>query len=298
MGGADTGAARVKRRVVGVGRSLLVWRHHAASAAVGLCSARTHQPAAKRRHVMGFQADLPAKRLRIPKVSARAGARERGPVREVVSSIGSSPPGGVIRGIPSACDLVPRSARGSLQVLAPRDVYSPTQEDMVLPMVRWLLNAGVVSIMDRNCPLRATCWPFIIPKTTEKVSLIFNLVDLNEALQKPASFCSDGWEPISHKLAEWPADRPLFCTHVDLKNAFWSFALPRRHARAFRFHLRWEGEDRIFCMSRMPFGWKHSPRACEQSHHMSINILPPPDWRCVVAIHLGAGYPAAHAISM
>ena len=64
----------------------------------------------------------------------------------------------------------------------PRDVYSPTREDMVLPMVRWLPEAMVVNIMDRGCPLRATCWSFIIPKTTEKVSLIFNLVDLNEGL--------------------------------------------------------------------------------------------------------------------
>ena len=39
----------------------------------------------------------------------------------------------------------------------PRNVYSSTREDMVLPMVRWLLNAGVVSIMDRGCPPRATC---------------------------------------------------------------------------------------------------------------------------------------------
>ena len=93
--------------------------------------------------------------------------------------------------------------------------------------------------------------------------LIFNLVDLNEGLQRPASFSLDGWEQISRKLAEWLADRPLFCTHVDLKNAFWSFTLPQRHARAFRFRLRWELEDRIFCMSRMPLGWKHSPLFCE-----------------------------------
>ena len=59
----------------------------------------------------------------------------------------------------------------------PWNRYSPTREDNVLPMVRWLLDAGVVNIMDRGCPLKATCWPFIIPKTTEKVSLIFNLVD-------------------------------------------------------------------------------------------------------------------------
>ena len=72
-------------------------------------------------------------------------------------------------------------------------------------------------IMDRGYPLRATCWPFIIPKTTEKVSLIFNLVDLNEGLPRPASFSLDGWELISRTLAEWPADRPLLCTHVDVK---------------------------------------------------------------------------------
>ena len=141
----------------------------------------------------------------------------------------------------------------------PRDVYSATREDMVLPMVRWPLDAGLVSIMDRGCPLRATCWPFIIPKTTEKVSLIFILVDLNEGLQRPASFSLDGWQQILRKLAEWPADRPLFCTHVDCKIAFWSFTLPRQHARAFRFRLQWEGADRFFCMSGTPFGCKHSP---------------------------------------
>ena len=32
----------------------------------------------------------------------------------------------------------------------PRDVYSLTREDMVLPMVGWLLDAGVVAIMDRG----------------------------------------------------------------------------------------------------------------------------------------------------
>ena len=78
----------------------------------------------------------------------------------------------------------------------PRDVYSLTREDMVLPMVHWVLDAGVVNIIDRGYPLRATCWPFTIPKTTEKVSLSFNLVDLNEGLQRPASFSLDGWEQI------------------------------------------------------------------------------------------------------
>ena len=157
----------------------------------------------------------------------------------------------------------------------PRDKYSPTREDMVLPMVRWLLEAGVVNIMDRGCPLRAPCWPFIFPKTTEKVSLIFTLVDLNEGLQRPATFSLDGWEQISQKLAESPPDRPLFCTHVELKTAFWSFTLPRRHARAFHFRLRWEGEDRIFCMTRMPFGWKHSPLFCQTALSRIVRPLVP-----------------------
>ena len=84
----------------------------------------------------------------------------------------------------------------------PCDIYSPTWEEMVLPMVRWLLTAGVVSILDRGCPLKATCWPFVIPKSTKKVLLIFNLVDLNEGLQKSASFSLDGWEHISKKPME------------------------------------------------------------------------------------------------
>ena len=46
---------------------------------------------------------------------------------------------------------------------------------------------------------------------------------------------------------------------MDLKNAFWSFKLPRRHERAFPFRMRWEGVERFFCLSRMPFGWNHSP---------------------------------------
>ena len=47
-GRADTGAPRGKTRVVGLSRSLLVRRHHAASAAVGLGSARTRRGALKR----------------------------------------------------------------------------------------------------------------------------------------------------------------------------------------------------------------------------------------------------------
>ena len=71
--------------------------------------------------LMGFQTGLPTKQLRIPRVSVRARARGPVSVREVVGSLGSLPPGGVIREIPSACDPLLRLARGSLQVLDPSD---------------------------------------------------------------------------------------------------------------------------------------------------------------------------------
>ena len=63
--------------------------------------------------VMGLQASLPAKRLRITTVSGRARAQGQGPRRVVAGSLGSSPPEVVIREIPFACDLVLSSARGS-----------------------------------------------------------------------------------------------------------------------------------------------------------------------------------------
>ena len=44
-----------------------------------------------------------------------------GPVGVVAGSVGNLPPEEVIRGIPFACDPVLRSARGSMQVLAPSD---------------------------------------------------------------------------------------------------------------------------------------------------------------------------------
>ena len=119
------------------------------------------------------------------------------------------------------CELAPPDFEASVSDFhLERKSHSSNREALVRPMVKWLLREEMVSIMDESCPLRATCWPFVIPKSTEKVSLIFNLVEFNESLHKPLSFSLDAREQISKKLADWPADRPLFCTHVDLKNAF------------------------------------------------------------------------------
>ena len=54
-----------------------------------------------------------------------------------------------------------------------RESHSSNREALVRPMVKWLLREEIVTIMDEDCPLRATCWPFVIPKSTEKVSLFF-----------------------------------------------------------------------------------------------------------------------------
>ena len=96
------------------------------------------------------------------------------------------------------CELAPPDFEASVSDFhLERECRSSNREALVLPMVKWLLHEGVVSIMDESCPMGATCWLFVIPKSTEKVSLIFNLVEFNESLHKPLSFSLDGWEQIS-----------------------------------------------------------------------------------------------------
>ena len=51
----------------------------------------------------------------------------------------------------------------------------------VTSMVRCLLDHHVVSLLLAHSHLGPNCWPFIIPKSSEKVSIIFHPVDLNSA---------------------------------------------------------------------------------------------------------------------
>ena len=93
-GGADPGAPRVKRRVVGVGRSLLISDGIMGRARQWAWVLRGPDDLPPSDNIqMGFQAGLPVKQLCIPRVSLRARARKPGPVREVVGSLGNSPPG-------------------------------------------------------------------------------------------------------------------------------------------------------------------------------------------------------------
>ena len=81
----------------------------------------------------------------------------------------------------------------------------------------------------------ATCWPFSIPKSSEKVLVIFHLVDFNNTMPRPSGFSLCSWENMADRLSARPPREPLYWTHIDLKNAFWSFVLPRKVARAFQF---------------------------------------------------------------
>ena len=74
--------------------------------------------------------------------------------------------------------------------------------------------------MDPASKLPADCWLLVIPKSSEKVSLISHLGDLNDTQPRPPHFMLAGWEKVAGLLADYPAHGPIFCTHVDLKNAF------------------------------------------------------------------------------
>ena len=123
----------------------------------------------------------------------------------------------------------------------------------------------------------ATCWPFIIRKSSEKVSVIFHLVDFNDTMPRPARFSLCSWENMADRLNVWPPREPVYCTHIDLKNAFWSFVLPPKAARAFLFCFRPGGGARVmYGMCRMPFGWEFSPLLCPLALQKVIAGLVPP----------------------
>ena len=75
---------------------------------------------------MGLQSGLPAKWLCVPRRSVRARAAEQRPAGVGGGSPGNSPPAGVTRETPSACDTsvggpVLSSAQGSLRVITLAD---------------------------------------------------------------------------------------------------------------------------------------------------------------------------------
>ena len=125
-------------------------------------------------------------------------------------------------------------------------------------VVSTLMNSGVIS----ETPLPPSRFPFIIPKSSEKVSLILSCLGMNERIGDPPTFQLPSWEGIAQMLATTPRSRRLFCTYVDLTNAFWSFRLPPKMRAAFRFRDRPGGQ--VFALDRLPFGCNFSPIFCQR----------------------------------
>ena len=74
-------------------------------------------------------------------------------------------------------------------------------------------------------PHGPTCYPFVIPKSSEKVSLILSCVKINKSDgAKPPTFRFDSWEDLARSLSAFPPDVGLYGLHID--HAFWSFCWP------------------------------------------------------------------------
>ena len=112
----------------------------------------------------------------------------------------------------------------------------------VLGMTDAIRRTGVLH--DEDPSMTPTCFPFVIPKNSVKCSLILSCVGIHEGLPlKPPKFSLASWElsMIGRWMAEQDPSRELYGTHVDVSNAFWSFKLPRKASRIFRFYTRQGG---------------------------------------------------------
>ena len=109
----------------------------------------------------------------------------------------------------------------------------------VEPILETLKEARVLQ-PDTSPP---SVFPFIIPKSSAKVSLILSSVGMNEFKGKPPGFDLPSWELVARFLAGAPPDVGYNATHVDLSNAFVSFVLPPHARRAFRFRAGGGGQS-------------------------------------------------------
>ena len=127
---------------------------------------------------------------------------------------------------------------------------------------------------DRRPP-PPTCYPFVIPKSSENVSLILSCVKINKSDgAKPPTFRLDSWEDLARSLSAFLPDLDLYGVDIDLNNAFWSFCLPPEAQRIFRFRPAPEAPP--VALSRLPFGWKYSPYLCQTSLARVLRgVLPP-----------------------
>ena len=117
-----------------------------------------------------------------------------------------------------------------------------------------------------------TCWPFIIPKTSEKVSLMLSCVKQNGMDGcTPPRFWWRSWEQLSKLLITFFRGVPLYGTHINLKNALWSFVLPESARTLFR--LRSGPSGKVVGLD----GWKYSPYICRRAVAQLVEVVVPPD---------------------
>ena len=124
-------------------------------------------------------------------------------------------------------------------------------------------------------PLPPTCYPFVIPKSSEKFSLILSCVKHNERDGSvPPTFWLDSWEDLVRALSRIPPGQPLFVVHIDLKNAVRSFRLPPQVRRIFRSPP--DPGPPVVELGRLPFGLKDNPYFCHTALARVLRgVLPP-----------------------
>ena len=143
----------------------------------------------------------------------------------------------------------------------------------VEPIVATLDEAQVLK-PDTSPP---SVFPFIIPKSSAKVSLILSCVGMSEFKGKPPGFDLPSWEGVACFLAEAPPGVQYYATHVDLSNAFWSFVLPAHARRAFRFRATGRGGvyslDHHIC-NKLCISLHHTPHTCQDVSCKTYLSLP------------------------
>ena len=151
-------------------------------------------------------------------------------------------------------------ARGNDRPGAPPWVSNEVWKFVAVLKRQWLL----YNLFEELPP--PTCWPFIITKTSEQVSLIPICVQqngLDGCTPRPPLFSLRSWEQLSKLLVTFDPGVPLYRTYIDLKNASWSFVLPESARTLFR--LRSGPIGRVVGLGRLPFGWKYTPFICQQA---------------------------------
>ena len=83
----------------------------------------------------------------------------------------------------------------------PAVLHRRETDPLVEPMLRSLEDGGVVERVVEDPGRPATCRPFIIPKSSEKVWITFHLVDFNDTMPRPARFSLCSWEDMPQCLA-------------------------------------------------------------------------------------------------